>query len=247
MAPIMRPRSPVAPEGRTAADSKTARLLDMGSPRAARCGDLTVTTVTCNDRIMTERKVELRRAALEYLLEHGVANASLRPMASALHTSPRILMFHFKSKEDLLREVLEELQLRLQESFVAIAGRGPSDVAPLKRFWLWATKAENYPYLRLLYEAQIVAMQNPAVYGRYLKKTSAQWQAISLRAMSESLRSGPMAMLCIAVFDGLLLEFMSTGNLRGTTQALDTFIAIASPPRRRRTRRSGAKKGARRR
>ena len=56
----------------------------------------------------------------------------------------------------------------------------------MKRFWLWATRAENYPYLRLMYEAQIVAIQNPSVYGRYLKRSSADWQAISLQAMSET-------------------------------------------------------------
>jgi AcrR family transcriptional regulator len=179
---------------------------------------------------MAERKDQLRGAALDYLLKHGVANASLRPMAAALGTSARILMFHFKSKEGLLREVLEELQRRLQASFASMADSGPRRVAPLKRFWLWATRAENYPYLRLLYEAQIIAVQNPAEYGRYLKEASTDWQAISVRALSESIRSGPMATLCIAVFDGLMLEFMSTGNLRETTRALDHFIAIASPP-----------------
>jgi AcrR family transcriptional regulator len=195
---------------------------------------------------MTERKDQLRGAALDYLLEQGVANASLRPMAAALGTSARILMFHFKSKEGLLQEVLEELHRRLQASFVSMVEPGPRRVAPLKRFWLWATSEENYPYLRLLYEAQIIALQNPAVYGRYLRKASAEWHAISLRALSESIRSGPMATLCIAVFDGLLLEFMSTGNLRGTTQALDRFIAIASPsehgPKKRPARKTGRKR-----
>src|SRR5262245_26045918 len=189
---------------------------------------------------MRERKKHWRSAALEYLLQHGIANASLRPMAAALGTSARILIFHFKSKEGLLQEVLQELQLRLQASFVAMAGSGLRRVPPLKRFWLWATRAENYPSLRLLYEAQIVAVQNPAVYGRYLKKTSAEWQAISLGAMSGPIRTGPMATLCIAVFDGLMLEVMSTGNLRGATQALDRFITIASPSGHPTKRRHGA-------
>jgi len=195
---------------------------------------------------MVKRKVQLRGAALDYLLEHGVANASLRPMAAALGTSARILMFHFKSKEGLLQEALEELHLRLQASFAAMAGSGPRRVPPLKRFWLWATRPKNYPYLRLLYEAQIVAVQNPAVYGRYLKKTSSEWQAISLRAMTESIRTGAMATLCIAVFDGLMLEFMSTGNRRGTTRALDRFIAIASPSQRRPSRRPNGPPGRQR-
>src|SRR5262249_49327834 len=150
MVPRMRPRVPGAPAGWIATTSAETRSLDMGPSFAALIWNLTVTTVTCNDRIMRKRKVQLRRGALDYLLEHGVANASLRPMAKALGTSARILMFHFKSKEGLLREALEELQLRLQASFVAMAGSGPRRVPPLKRFWLWATRAKNYPCLRLL-------------------------------------------------------------------------------------------------
>jgi AcrR family transcriptional regulator len=149
-------------------------------------------------------------------------------MAAALGTSARILSFHFKSKEGLLQEALEELQRRLQVSFASMVDTGPGRVSPLKRFWLWATHPRNSPCLRLLYEAQIIAIQNPAKYGRYLEQSSTAWQAISLEAMSEPLRSRPMARLCIAVFDGLLLDYLGTGNLRGTTQALDHFIALAS-------------------
>src|SRR5262249_29207259 len=245
MAPIPRRRAPDVRVRRTAPTSRGIFSVDMGPPLRPSRGGLTETTVTCNDRIMAKRRVQLRSAALEYLLEHGIANASLRPMAAALGTSARILMFHFKSKEGLLQEVLEELQARLQASFVAMTRSGRRGVPPIKRFWLWATRAENYPYLRLMYEAQIVAIQNPAVYGRYLKKSSADWQAISLQAMSESVRSGPMATLCIAVFDGLMLELMSTGNRRSTTRALDQFIAIAWPPWHRRKERPAATRTAR--
>ena len=176
---------------------------------------------------MTERKGQLRAAALDYLLVHGVANASLRPMAAALGTSARILMFHFKSKEGLLQEAMEELQHRLRESLTALGKASGRRKAPLKQFWEWATRPQNAAYLRLLYEVQIVAMQNPAEYGRYLKKSSSAWQAAALGAMSESLRSDWMAMLCIAVFDGLMLEFLSTSDLIGTTKALDNFIRLA--------------------
>ncbi|MFY9346045.1 MAG: TetR/AcrR family transcriptional regulator [Planctomycetota bacterium] len=179
---------------------------------------------------MTERKDQLRAAVLDHLLKHGVASASLRPMAAALGTSARILMFHFKSKEALLQETLEELQLRLRASFASMVDPGPRRVSPLKRFWLWAASPQNAPCLRLLYEAQIIAIQNPTKYGHYLAESSANWLAMSLKAMSEPLRSGPMARLCIAVFDGLMLEYLSTGNLRATTQALDHFIALARLP-----------------
>jgi AcrR family transcriptional regulator len=177
---------------------------------------------------MSSRKTELRNAALAYLLEHGVANVSLRPMAAQLGTSARILMFHFKSKEGLLQEVLQELHSHLQSSFLRMSSVKPGgrrDV-PLRRFWRWATRKENLQCLRLLYEIQIVAVQNPREYGRYLKKASLDWQTIVFNALSESVRSDTMSTLCIAVFDGLLLEMINTGERARLTRALERFIAM---------------------
>lgn len=217
-------------------------------------GGLTVTTVPCNDRYMvnrgmstrsmaspqgthhsvSKRKEQLRDAALAYLLEHGLANVSLRPMAAQLGTSARILMFHFKSKEGLLREVMEELHTRLQSSFLKISQAGDRKIPLLKRFWLWASGRRNFLCLRLLYEAQMVAAQNPKEYGRYMKKASRDWQKLVWQRLSESVRSEPMATLCIAVFDGLFVELINTGDRRHLTRAMDYFIAMARQSARRR-------------
>jgi AcrR family transcriptional regulator len=179
---------------------------------------------------MSNRKTELLDAALKYLIDHGVANASLRPMAAELGTSPRILMFHFRSKEGLLQDVFEELHSRLQASLRAMASSDSDSfrVAPLRRFWQWATSKENFPYFCLLYEAQIVALQNPQEYGRYLRKASNDWQVAAFDLMSPSLKSKAMASLCIAVFDGLMLELMSGGDRQHLTESLDLFISMAT-------------------
>jgi AcrR family transcriptional regulator len=175
---------------------------------------------------MSSRKDELLDAAIAYVVETGVADLSLRPMAEALGTSARILLFHFGSKEGLLQAVFTAMQARLRASFAAMAAT-PSDVVPLKRFWQWAIAKQNAPVLRTLYELQVIAVQNPDEYGRYLAQASVDWQQAALRALSPALRSGPMATLCIAVFDGLFLEFMSTGERARLTRALDHFIALA--------------------
>ena len=149
-------------------------------------------------------------------------------------------MFHFKSKEGLLQEVFEELHSRLLASYLRLADRrlakSPErEVPPLKRFWLWAIAKKNFPYLKLLYEAYIVAAQNPKEYGRYLKKASQDWQNMAFQTLSESLRSKEMATLCIAVFDGLMLEMINSGDHSRLTRALDSFIAMTSAagPRQR--------------
>jgi len=45
-----------------------------------------------------------------------------------------------------------------------------------------------------------------------------------------------MATLCGAVFDGLIMELLSTGDLRRTTRALDDFIALLRREHEARTR-----------
>lgn len=180
---------------------------------------------------MPTRKAELLSASVDYLAEHGVADLSLRPMAAAIGTSARLLIFHFGSKERLVQEVMAEVQARLKASFVSMIDTSPHRVAPLKRFWHWATQPEHYPYVRLLYEVQIIAIQNPDAYGAYLQRASASWLALAEQAMSTSARTTTLATLCIAVFDGLFLELLSTGDHARTTRALDRFIEMAQVAR----------------
>lgn len=140
-----------------------------------------------------------------------------------------MLLFYFKSKEGLLRDLLGELQKRMLASFgeMAHSETGPNSDPLLKRFWEWATNKKNFPYMRLLYELHIIAAQNPAEYQRYLKEISAEWQEVTLKFLSDSIRTEPMATLCIAVFDGLFIELMSTGERARLTRALDHFISMA--------------------
>ena len=174
------------------------------------------------------RKEQLLDAAIRYLVANGVANLSLRPLASALGTSARLLIFHFGSKEGLIRDVLGEVQGRLQASVLAIPPATPDrpDSTPMKVFWQWATDKPNLAYLRLLYEVQFIALQNPQEYGRYLQRSSLDWLAVIEQRLPEPIRTKSMATLCAATFDGLLIETLMSGDLQRTTAALDEFIAM---------------------
>jgi AcrR family transcriptional regulator len=52
------------------------------------------------------RRDELADAATDYVLEHGIIGLSLRPLAAALSTSDRMLLYHFADKDDLVATVL---------------------------------------------------------------------------------------------------------------------------------------------
>ena len=175
------------------------------------------------------RKQELLDKLIGYLGKHGIADLSLRPMAAATGTSARLLIFHFGSKDGLILQVLEEMQARLQRSFSEFLSANPAPRrAPLLRlFWDWATSGENYHYHRLLYQLQLLAAQNPKVYGRYLKQISSSWLELIQPALPPAQQTPGFATLYGAVFDGLFIELMSTGNHRHVSQALEEFIGLA--------------------
>jgi AcrR family transcriptional regulator len=188
------------------------------------------------------RKQALLEQLITDLVEHGVADLSLRPMAKRIGTSARMLVFHFGSKQQLIAEVFVEMQVRLRASLARLRlDMPPRGGRPLLRvFWDWATSSENLGHLRLQYQLQVLAAHNPDVYKRYLHPNATAWVEVVAAALPPGDRDPAFASLIVAVFDGLFIELMSTGDLARTTRAMDCFIARAHkpPPAGRRRRRS---------
>lgn len=183
-----------------------------------------------------DRKNELCAKALEYFLEHGLADLSLRPLATKAGTSARLLIYHFGSKDGLIAAVMEEARLRVQQSFTE-AMRDAGRQGPLQSFWSWATHPRNSPYVRLLFEVQVLALQNRAAYGRYLEGGSSSWLKLIEEQLPPSRNRRSTATLCAAVIDGLLLEFLSSGDLRRTSASLHFFGSLLQQKPRTKSRR----------
>src|SRR3954469_944224 len=99
------------------------------------------------------RRASLLESATQHVLDHGMAHLSLRPLAQALSTSPRMLLYHFGSKEQLVTEILAAARLRQAELTAGWLAEQPdlSPVELLQRFWRWQTD-EHRPFLRLFFE-----------------------------------------------------------------------------------------------
>ena len=77
---------------------------------------------------------ELLELAYEYVLEHGVADLSLRPLAAAVNSSPRVLLFLFGSKAELVQAILARArddELTLLDRVRAAGAGGDLDRARL--------------------------------------------------------------------------------------------------------------------
>jgi AcrR family transcriptional regulator len=180
---------------------------------------------------MRERKAELLEHLTAYFLEHGLPNISLRPMAVQVGTSARLLVFHFRSKDQLVAEVFEHIHAVLHKSLAdsLSESKRQARVAPIRAYWDWATNRKNLPFWRLLYELQMLATRNPVKYGKLLKRNSAQWRDLIDSSLGDSQAS--WSSLFAAVFDGLFLELLATGDHKRTTAALDTFVTVVAAHR----------------
>ena len=55
------------------------------------------------------RKEEMLGAVADYILENGLSDLSLRPLASGVGTNPRMLLYYFESREKLIIAAMNEV------------------------------------------------------------------------------------------------------------------------------------------
>jgi AcrR family transcriptional regulator len=136
-----------------------------------------------------------------------------------------MLLHYFGSKEALIAEVMGQVQAQLQHAFQALRDSKSGGIGKglLLKFWQVLSNKKNQPRLRLLFEVQMLALQNPRRYGRYLSRTSSSWRRLIARALPAKDKSSATATLHNAVIDGLLLELLATGDLLRTSRALQLF------------------------
>ena len=161
----------------------------------------------------TRRAATLAKAA-EYVLEHGLADLSLRPLAKALGTSPRMLLYDFGSKDRLIHEILAEI--RRHETTLLEA-----EVHTLDDVWRWISAPEREPFLRLFFEIYVDALgrdEAQPLVRDWLSYLQERWTPPVDAAT---------ATLMIAVVRGLLLDRLATGDRARTNDAFVRFAELA--------------------
>lgn len=160
------------------------------------------------------RKRQLRDAAYAYVLHHGLSDLSLRPLAAAIGSSPRVLLYLFGSKDGLIAELLAQAR---RDELAALGDLDPAPQDPATvalALWDWLADPDRRGLLRLWVEA----------YARSLVHTDGPWAefaADSVRALLEVLAAaqaepGPGAAArrtaFLAVLRGALLDLLATGD-----------------------------------
>jgi len=177
-----------------------------------------------------ERRARMLAAAADYVLEHGLAGLSLRPLASALGTSTRMLLYDFSSKEELIMAVLTEIRRREAAMLAGHAGAaGASGPELVQAVWDWASSAERGPFMRLFFEVYIDAAAHSGTYSQLGQAMVTEWLdqfGTALAGSPADAADAASATLVIAVLRGLLLDRLSTGDAERTDRALELFARL---------------------
>ena len=179
-----------------------------------------------------ERRQELLDRIVEYLADHGLAQATLRPMAASLDVSINRLVHHFGTKDELLTSALAraiEQQISVQEAWLARTPR-LSQVELYRKWWRWLNASPgNLALVRLNYEAATLDTKVTGLAGEVRADQIGVWrhdveQRLVAEGMSQ-LRAAQEASLIKATFTGLVMDLFATGERARLSQALESFLA----------------------
>lgn len=160
-----------------------------------------------------ERRRRLLEVATHFVIERGLSESALRPMAAALGVRAPTLIHHFESKELLISQILNEVRRRLRQ---VAEGVGPGIRDRLEAVWSWASAPEHEDFYRTFFEIYGTALRRPDRYGEFLDHVVSDWLADD----DDPVR----ATLAIAMNRGLLLDLLTTGD----RERVDTAHAYAT-------------------
>ena len=182
---------------------------------------------------IVNRRAELLEKIVDVMLSEGVSELSLRPLAKAVGTSARLLIYHFGSKEALLTEALERVRQRIEGSVRSLASKDdPRSLGEfLLMFWRWAMHEPNQRFFRLLFEIDGLAMQNRERFPAHFWGAGfARWRRVFETEFGQpsDKDSAATSTFQLAALNGLLHDFLCTGDRHRTTDALHRLIECTS-------------------
>jgi AcrR family transcriptional regulator len=154
------------------------------------------------------KREELAEQATDYALDNGLIGLSLRPLAAAMGTSDRMLIYHFGSKDALIAAVLDASCNRSVGTIRELPA-SPSVRQAVIDLW----EAYEQPKLQrcqLLYvEAAALGLFGREPYAGSVRASNDVWMkeiVAHLERSGAGERAESLAVLIDATFNGILLD-----------------------------------------
>ena len=176
---------------------------------------------------------ELLTAIVQHVATNGFGDLSLRPLAEAVGTSHRMLLFHFGSKEQLMVEVVrvvEAEQRAAVEQMVTTGEAGAPLHDQMRKHWHQLLDPSLRNNIRLFFEVYADALRGAGHASTFLDEVMGAWLPPVIagleRAGVASTDAAVDARLMLAMTRGLLLDLVTTGDTAAVDAAMQRFAAM---------------------
>jgi AcrR family transcriptional regulator len=173
------------------------------------------------------RRDELLERAYAYVLEHGLVAMSLRPLAAAIGSSPRVLLYLFGSKDGLTRALLARARA---DELAALGTLDAGDLPAVARaLWDWLSAPEHRGLLALWLEGYSRSLIEPGgPWAGFARSTVDDWLALLAAAQSpraRRTRAGEAERTAaLGILRGALLDLLATGDERRVGRAVEAQL-----------------------
>jgi AcrR family transcriptional regulator len=177
------------------------------------------------------RRDDLLEKAYRYVLEHGLTGMSLRPLAAAVQSSPRVLLFLFESKDGLVRALLARARADEEAVLDRVVVAAPVGLERAgSEIWGWLADHHHRGLLRLWLESYARSLVEPAgPWSGFADATVRDWLGLLAQAQPAQDRETPAGMqrrtLALALLRGGLLDLLASGDVERTTHAVQQGLA----------------------
>jgi AcrR family transcriptional regulator len=172
----------------------------------------------------------LLAAAVSHALTAGIADLSLRELASAIGTSHRMLIYHFGSREGLLVAVTQAVEEKERAALLGLHSALTPDDA--RRAWQRLSDPGMWPQERLFFELYSYALLGRPGTEGFLSSVIEPWIGPIADALVQSgadkKAARAQARLGMAVVRGLLLDLLATEDRDGADAAFELFLQIGT-------------------
>lgn len=177
-------------------------------------------------RARPDIKERLLDACADHALAHGLPDR-LEPLVTATGTSARMLLYHFGTRDALLRAVLGHARQRQLDAFGDLLRVRPDEpyTTTLDRAWSSISGPDAQPYLRMFGQLPHSAVHR--LWPDFRRTATTDW----LGPLEDGLRSmsrPELATLVLAVIRGLLMDLDATGDTDRTARAFRDFLDVAT-------------------
>lgn len=120
------------------------------------------------------RQEELLGQVTDYVLEEGLIGLTLRPLAEAIGTSDRMLIYHFGSRDSLVSAVVAEATRRAIEAVQKVPA-APTIRSAVNRLWAAYQTQPLHACLQVYLQAAATGLIGQEPHLSLARDTNEQW------------------------------------------------------------------------